>query len=202
MPAPEPGQRWGILGGTFDPVHLGHLSLGRQIREVRRLDGVLLVPSYDPPHRDHEPDASFADRLAMLRLAVDDDPNFAISTIEETTSRPSYTLNTVRALRAAHPGVEFYFIVGADNLALLRTWHRWETVLREIKLLVGARPGADLSEVDSFPADALELVPTDEIAVSSTEVRQAIRRGTDPESLARLVPRAVAEYIAERKLYR
>jgi nicotinate-nucleotide adenylyltransferase len=201
MPAPEPGQQWGILGGTFDPVHRGHLSLGREILKAKQLDGILLVPSYDPPHRESDPTASFEERLAMLRLAVAGDPAFAISTIEETTSRPSYTLNTVRALRNEHPGVEFFFIVGADNLSLLRTWHCWETVLQEIRLLVGTRPGANLAAADQFAAKAMELVPITEIDVSSTEIRSTIKKVATVGELCELTPRAVAEYIVERGLY-
>ncbi len=201
MPALEPGQRWGILGGTFDPVHRGHLGLGREILKAKKLDGILLVPSYDPPHRDHEPAASFDERHAMLRIAVADDPDFAISTVEERTSRPSYTLNTVRALREEHQGVEFAFIVGADNLSLLRTWHCWETVLREIKLLVGARPGADLTAAGRFAAEAMELVPTTEIDVSSTEIRRIITKGATLGEICEWVPRVVATYIVERRLY-
>ena len=100
MPALEPGQRWGILGGMFDPVHLGHLSLAENIRTARDLDGVLLVPSYDPPHRSEQPRAPFDDRVAMLELAVGDLPGLEVSNIEALLERPGYTLLTVRALNA------------------------------------------------------------------------------------------------------
>lgn len=201
MPAPEPGQKWGILGGTFDPVHRGHLQLAQEIRAAVQLDGVMLIPAFHPPHRNNQTLASFDDRLAMLRLAADDDASFVVSNIEEKLDRPGYTLETMRAVKKRHPKVEFFFIVGADNLSMLRTWHEWETVLEENRLLVGSRPGADLSRLASYSDYDLEVVETSLIDISSTNIRWRIHNGIDLDELSRLVPSPVAKYIAERKIY-
>jgi len=202
MPAPEPGQTWGILGGTFDPVHLGHLSLATDMQKAQKLDGVLLVPAFDPPHRTERPHALFEDRATMLTLATEDVSGLEISRVEESLGCPGYTLETVRALRKQHTGIDFRFIVGADNLNLLRTWHKWETVLDEIRLLVGCRPGVDLEPITDLPRARIDLVETSMIDLSSTEIRDRVNQGIDPEELNRMVPPKVATYILERNLYR
>lgn len=201
MPAPEPGQKWGILGGTFDPVHRGHLQLAQEIRAAVQLDGVMLIPAFHPPHRNNQTLASFDDRLAMLRLAADDDASFVVSNIEEKLERPGYTLETMRAVKKRHPKVEFFFIVGADNLSMLHTWHEWETVLEENRLLVGSRPGADLSSLASYSDYDLEVVETSLMDISSTNIRRRIHNGIELDALSRLVPSPVAKYIVERKIY-
>jgi nicotinate-nucleotide adenylyltransferase len=202
MPAPEPGQKWGILGGTFDPVHLGHLALATDILKARRLDGVFLIPAFDPPHRDEQPHASFEERLAMLKLVSSNEPRLEICTIEEELPRPSYTLETVRALGEKYVGVEFQFIVGADNLALLKSWHRWQALVDEIKLLVGYRPGANLDLISEYPPERIELVETSLIDISSTGIREAVRLGATADELSELVPASIAEHILSKGLYR
>jgi nicotinate-nucleotide adenylyltransferase len=201
MPAPEPGECWGILGGVFDPIHLGHIHLAREIRIKKNLDGILFVPACRPPHRPAEERAPFADRVAMLRLAVVDHENFEVSAIEEDAGLSGFTLDTVRELRASYPDVSFCFLIGADNLGSFMTWHQWRQLLKEITLLVGSRPGSDPAIVKDLPEDAVELVDTGLNDVSSTVVRSVIRQGTDIEKLGRLVPRPVAEYVLENKLY-
>ena len=201
MPAPEPGERWGILGGVFDPVHIGHLTLAREVRERGGLDGVLLVPTLDPPHRPQQPAAGFDDRVTMLELALTGETAMEVSRIEETTARPSYTLETVRALREQYPSVEFVFIVGADIVSQFKTWHCWEQVLREIRLVVGHRPGADLSDLSTFPPGCVDLVETSEVDLSSTLVRERIRSSVTREQLVTMVPASVADFILQRKLY-
>jgi nicotinate-nucleotide adenylyltransferase len=202
MPAPEPGESWGILGGVFDPVHCGHLALATDVQATRRLDGVLFVPTFEPPHRSAPPAAEYADRIEMLKLAVQDQTGFEISRIEETTSRPSYTLETVRALKTAHPGVEFSFIVGADNLGQLKTWREWEKILDEVRLLVGCRPGATVKELSALPAGRIDIVETSLVDLSSTYVRSRVKQGVPFDELAKMVPQAVATYILQRELYR
>jgi nicotinate-nucleotide adenylyltransferase len=201
MPAPEPGERWGILGGAFDPVHVGHLTLAREVLERGRLDGVLLVPTLDPPHRPQQPAACFEDRVTMLRLALAGETKLDISRIEEATSRPSYTLETVRALRERYPSVEFVFIVGADIVSQLKTWHCWQQVLSEIRLIVGYRPGADLRDLSTFPPGRVDLVETSEVDLSSTLVRERVKGGATREQLVTMVPAQVADFILQRRLY-
>jgi len=201
MPAPEQGQAWGVLGGLFDPVHLGHLKLAEEISAARALDGVLFVLSYRPPHRNEQPQASFDHRAAMLRLALADRPRFQFSDIERGRDRPGYTLEIVRRLKRENPGVALHFIVGADNLSQLRSWYHWEELLDEIPILVGSRPLAEQTPVDEAILSKVIVIPTTLIDISSTQIRRAVKQGFTVDDLSRLVPRPVALYIAENRLY-
>jgi nicotinate-nucleotide adenylyltransferase len=202
MPAPEPGQRWGILGGAFDPIHLGHVALAQDIKRLRALDGVLLVPTFEPPHRPFPPQASFEDRVEMTRLALLGQDGLNLSRIEQSTGRPSYTLNTVRALKSEYVGTEFELIVGADQLAAFSSWHRWQELLSEVLIVVGRRPGLDITAPGELPRERIVILETALVAVSSTEVRSKIRSGATCADLAEMVPAAVAEYFEAKKLYR
>jgi nicotinate-nucleotide adenylyltransferase len=202
MPAPSPGQRWGILGGVFDPVHLGHLTLARDVRSIRHLQGILFVPTFQPPHRPSPPKASFEDRMEMVRLALCDQPDMEVSRIEEQTTRPSFTLDTVQALKVAYPGVEFELIVGADQLSQLPTWHRWRELLDEVRLVVGCRPGAVQPQLPDSAPERILILESSLVDLSSTQVRAGIEGGATLYKLTALVPQAVAEYIIARDLYR
>ncbi len=202
MPAPEPGQKWAILGGTFDPVHLGHIALATDILNAEQLDGVLLIPAYDPPHRDEQPRATFEDRLAMLDLVCESEPRFTVCPIEEELERPSYTLMTIGALRRKYDGVDFRFIIGADNLIQLKTWHRWDELLDEVRLLVGCRPGADMDAIKDYPEARIDIVETSMVDISSTATRRVVRGGATEDELKQLVPAPVADYIVAKGLYR
>jgi nicotinate-nucleotide adenylyltransferase len=207
-PTPEQGGNWGILGGTFDPVHRGHLALARGIYEQKKLIGVLFVPSIGHPFKQGQCQASFSDRVAMLRLAVENHECFLVSEIEAEMSLNGYTLDTVRACKQRYPLAEFSFIVGADILDELKHWHNPEQILKEVKVLVGSRPPYDKKQLvaqkqlAAFPSDKIELVPTSLIEVSSTEVRQEIRDNVSPDELDRLIPSKVRRYIQQRELYR
>ena len=202
MPAPEPGQKWGILGGVFDPVHLGHLAIATEILEARQLDGIFLIPAFDSPHREKQPCATFSDRVAMLQMVCENEPRLSVCTIEKDLKRPSYTLRTIRALRRKYEDVDFQFIIGADNLALLKTWHNWETLFDEVHLLVGYRPGADLNAINDYPQAKIGIIETTLVDISSTDIRQAVRQGVTDNELKRLVPPQVADYIIKKGLYR
>lgn len=202
MPAPEPGERWGILGGVYDPLHNGHLTLARDIMSFRHLDGVIFVPTLDPPHRTNSPVASYDDRVRMAELAISDMPGFEVSRIEENTNRPSYTLETVRALKKAYPGAEYELIIGADQLTQLKTWYHWEDLLKEVILLVGSRPGSEVIALSDFPSDRVVAVETSLVDLSSTHIRSRIRQGVPQTELETMMPPAVVRYILERNLYR
>lgn len=202
MSSPEPGQCWGILGGVFDPIHRGHVRLAEQIMDKSGLDGILMVPSCDPPHRERKPRAPYEARVEMAELAVAGCPGFAVSRIEATLDNPSFTLETLRAVKAAYPGVDFRFIIGADNVSQLKTWHRWEDLLKENKFLVGHRRGADLGFLGEFREVGMELVETELFDLSSTEIRRRITEGITTAELAELVSRPVAVYIEREGFYR
>ncbi len=205
---PDQGGSWGILGGTFDPVHRGHLALVHEICEQKKLTGALFVPSIRHPFKQGQCQASFSDRVAMLRLAVESHECFLVSEIEAEMDLSGYTLDTVRACKQRYPQAEFSFIVGADILGELKQWHDPEQILREVRILVGSRPPYDKKQLvaqkqlAAFPSDRIELVPTSLIDISSTEVRQKIGTNISPDELDRLIPPKVRQYIQQRRLYR
>lgn len=195
--------RLGVVGGTFDPVHEGHLALAEAARACAGLDRVLLVPAAVPPHRPPAT-APAADRLAMVRLAAAGRPGLEVSALEVGRAGPSYTLATLLDLRAAHPEAELYLVLGWDAARELRTWHRPEAVLALARLVIVARPGAglpterELQEAGIDPASAVLCAgPTPD--VSATRVRALLSVG-DPA--AGLLAPAVARYIEEHGLYR
>jgi nicotinate-nucleotide adenylyltransferase len=181
----------GILGGTFDPVHNAHLAIARTAAQSLGLDGILWIPTGKPGYRK-PPVASAFDRLAMLALALKDEPGYEIDRRELEAGASPYTVDTLAALCAEHPQDEFHLLLGADQYAALRGWRRPAEVARLARIAVFTRPGYEVG------AEAL-VVPMTPLAVSASDIRARAARG---ESLAGLVPPAVANYIAENKLYR
>ena len=185
--------RIGILGGTFDPIHLGHLAAARAAIDCADLDRVLVIPTGEPPHRPPTT-ASADDRLAMSRLAVGDDDRLEVSDIELRRDGPSYTVDTLRELHRRHPDDVLFLILGWDAAKLLDTWHEPDDVRRLARLIVVTRPGS------GAPASTSGILcerPTPDI--SASRLRRALKRG---ERVARYVPEPVAEYIARHHLYR
>ena len=199
---PENGGRWGILGGTFDPVHRGHLNLAREIHNRKKLDGILLVPAFHPPHKPKVCEASFEDRLTMLEKAVSGDDIFHISLIETEMNRAGFTLNTVRALKDKYPRTEFVFIVGSDNIEAIKDWYEPEAIFDEIEVISGARPGYEPGDTNLFPANKIEFVPTDTVDIASSAIRDLIKKGATSAELIKLMPEDVVAYITEKGLYR
>ncbi len=199
---PEEGGRWAILGGVFDPVHSGHLTLAEDFLRTGRFDGILFVPSYNPPHKRFEAQASYEDRVNMLRLALEDHSQFVISLAESEMDAPGYTLNVVRWLKKRFPEAAFSFIMGADNIRDMKNWHQPEKIFEELPVLAGARPGYERPHSDEFPGDRIEFIPTSKVDVSATMIRERISEGMGPKELAQFLPEKVADYIVKRKLYR
>jgi nicotinate-nucleotide adenylyltransferase len=203
-PAPEPSRPIGLLGGTFNPVHDGHLSIAREALRLFDLAAVWFIPCAIPPHKPATGLAPNADRLAMLRLAIAGEPRFDALPVEFDRPGPSYTLHTVRELRARHPGTDFVFIIGADTLPELHTWHQPLDLLPLIRIVTLARPGfipdpAALHLPPPWPERLLADVRTGHpLDVASRDLRANIAAG-QPVSL---VPPAVIRYIQEHNLYR
>jgi nicotinate-nucleotide adenylyltransferase len=195
--------RLGVLGGTFDPVHNGHVAAAEAALECANLDEVVFVPTGSPPHRPPA-EASPAQRLEMCRLATADDSRFAVSDIEVTREGPSYTLDTLWALRGANPHAELFLVLGWDAASQLRSWHRPDEVLAIAPIVVVTRPGrnapaeADLKSAGLDPARIL-LCPRPTPSVSGSDIRRAIAAG---KSVAGMVPPPVERYIAAHHLYR
>jgi nicotinate-nucleotide adenylyltransferase len=188
----RPLSRIGIYGGTFDPIHVGHLAIARAALEGGKLDRVIFVPARQSPLKTEAPGASAEDRLAMLEAAVKDEPRFVVSRVELEREGPSYTVDTLEAL--ASEG-ELYLILGSDALAELARWRSPDRVRQLAKILVARRPGAP--EVDpSFGAATFDAPRLD---LSSRELRARAGRGL---SLRYLVPDEVWRHIERRGLYR
>ena len=194
----------GLLGGTFNPVHEGHLSIAREALSLFALDAVWFIPCAVPPHKPSHNLAPNEDRLAMLRLASAGEPRFDTLPIEFDRPGKSYTVDTVRALQALHPGDGFVFIIGADTLPELHTWHQPLELLSLVRIVTLARPGfvpdADALQLPPpWPARLLaDLRTGDPLDVSSRDVRAKIAAG---QTLS-LVPEPVQRYIQEHNLYR
>jgi nicotinate-nucleotide adenylyltransferase len=202
MPTPDSGTQWGIFGGAFDPVHNGHLTLARDILRATELNGILFVPSFNPPLKRRGCVASFEDRVAMLKMAIDDCDRFAVSEIEAKSDEPGYTLHTVRALKKRFPRTIFSFIIGADLLMELESWYEAEEIAREVQIIAGTRPGATLTEPAGFPKDAVTMVETTPIELASHQIRAVVAAGITVTELSRMIPPAVAKFVLERGLYR
>jgi nicotinate-nucleotide adenylyltransferase len=219
MPPPAP---IAILGGTFDPVHYGHLRLADDVRRALDLAQVRLVPAGDPPHREG-PAASAKDRRTMLELAVAQFPGLVVDDRELRRPGKSYTVTTLEELRRAYPAHPLLLLLGADAFRGLPTWHRWEALFELAHLVVVERPGVDLaaslppalqahwrSRLTADPA-VLHMRPAGAIlaqtiapqAVSATAIRQALARGgAAAQELTGLLPPAVLAYIERKQLYR
>ena len=194
------GQRVGLLGGTFDPVHDAHLALARAAREELRLDEIRWIPAGQPWQKTATRDVTPAvHRVAMVERAIAGEARFVLDRIEVDRDGPSFTLDTVRALKAAHPTTQWFLIIGADQYATLHTWRDWRELLALVTLAVANRPGA------APPVDAAVLrhphraVPLPMLDISSTDIRARVAAGQD---ISQLVPATVASYIDLQGLYR
>jgi len=172
------------------------------MRQARGAVGVLYLPAYRHPLKPGGCEAEFKHRAEMLRLAIGPEKATDVSTIESELPATNYTLDTVRALKRRYPNCHFSFLIGADNLPILHTWHKAQELLEEVTLLVGSRPDHGPTIDSSLPREAIVIVPTSLLDISSTQIREAVRSGAGAAELSALVPDAVAEYILDNRLYR
>jgi nicotinate-nucleotide adenylyltransferase len=203
----EFGMRVGIFGGTFDPVHLGHLILAEQARDQAQLDEVWFVPAPRPPQKEAQAITRFEQRVEMLSLALAGNPAFRIDEIEKDRVGPSYTVDTLAVLRRRNPQHVFFLLIGGDSLVDLPAWREPRRIIEQAGLVVMDRPGSptlDAGELRRRLAlsvdDALGLihVKAPAIDIASRYLRQQI---ADGRSVRYLVPRSVEMYIQEKKLY-
>ncbi len=216
-------RKLGILGGTFNPVHFGHLAAAEEVRTRLKLDLILFIPSAMPPHKHDENVPPAVHRMEMVRLAVAENPAFEPSDIEIMRGGRSYTIDTIDELRRIHPADELFFITGLDSFQEIKTWHRWQDLLARCRFVVLSRPGyrfSDLAKIDFLKAAAADLEGLDRGSrtrsivyagafaifletiplydISSTDIRKRVREG---RSIKYLLPEPVETYIIKNKLY-
>jgi nicotinate-nucleotide adenylyltransferase len=200
--------RIGIFGGTFDPIHLGHLILAEQCREQAHLDQVWFVPAARPPHKLDRPLTRFDQRVEMIALAIAGQASFRIDELEKDRAGPSYTADTLGEFHRLHPACEFWLLFGADTIADMPNWYEPARVIAQAGLIVASRPGHPIPALDQVRAmfrvsDPRVLryhtVEAPLIDISSRDLRRRVAAG---KSIRYMVPRAVECYIEEKKLYR
>ncbi|MDI6739433.1 MAG: nicotinate-nucleotide adenylyltransferase [Candidatus Edwardsbacteria bacterium] len=193
------GERIGIFGGTFDPVHLGHLIAAQEAAESMHLDRVLFVPSGRPPHKRGRSLSPAADRLGMVRMAIRGDARFACSDAELRTQCASYTVATLERLKKEHRGSRLFLLIGLDQAALLSTWRKPERLFALAKVCVLSRPGFEFGQIEKKWRDKIVPVAISGIDISASAIRERIKQG---KSIRYLVPTAVESYITRKRLYR
>ncbi|PIQ91278.1 MAG: nicotinic acid mononucleotide adenylyltransferase [Candidatus Omnitrophica bacterium CG11_big_fil_rev_8_21_14_0_20_41_12] len=185
----------GILGGTFNPVHIGHLILAEEVREKLGLDKVIFIPTALPPHKDDVDIALACDRLKMLKEAIKGNKFFAVSDIEIRRQGRSYTIDTLRELKNKFALDELYFIIGSDLLKYLNEWKDLNEINKMVKFVAATRPGYPLEQIPAH----IQKLAIRAVDVSGFEVRECIKGN---KSFKYLVPDRVFNYINKRKLYR
>ena len=184
----------GILGGSFDPPHYGHLALAKTALETFDFTKVLMLLTPDPPHKTGRNLTSFELRKQMLEIFISDRRQFEISTIEAEREGPHYTLDTIRLLKERNSDVEYWLIIGSDTFRNLHTWYKPEQILKEVKICVGLRSGFDISE--DIGLDVFSVPLKD---ISSTKIREFINIG---ESVDNLTSRGIISFIELYRLYK
>jgi nicotinate-nucleotide adenylyltransferase len=196
-------RRVGILGGTFDPPHIGHLILAEYARDTLDLERLLFVPAADPPHKRDEHKAAIEHRLAMLKLAIADNPRFEISRVDIDRPGPHYSVDMVRVIGEEYPDAELYFVMGGDSLTDLPRWHRPAEFIQQCKLVVMRRPDENVhAEMHDaiLPGLSERVVMIDAplVGISSTLIADRVGQG---QTIRYLVPDSVLSYIVQNRLY-
>ncbi len=185
----------GILGGTFNPVHYGHLILGEQVLGQLKLDRVIFVPTFMPPHKSSKNVISAKDRLKMISLAVKGNPHFAVSDIEIKRQGKSYTVDTLRSIKKKHPHASLYFICGSDLVSEIPSWKDVREIYKLARFVLAKRPGFGkrLTGKNFLKIDVAQ------VDISSSLIRQLVKSCS---SIRYLTPGNVAQYIRKHKLYK
>jgi nicotinate-nucleotide adenylyltransferase len=198
-------ERVGVLGGTFDPLHYGHLVAANEAASQLELARVLFLPAANPPHKQGEPVTSAKDRIAMVQLAIADNPRFELCLLELERGGLSYTVETLRELHRREPGIEPYFIIGMDSLVDLPSWHDPTGVLREAQLVAVHRAGWDVPDLDQLERvvpgvrDRVRILRIPGLDISSTDLRDRVMKA---QPVRYLIPDSVIAYIQAHALYR
>jgi nicotinate-nucleotide adenylyltransferase len=196
-------RRVGILGGTFDPPHIGHLILAEYARGTLDFERLLFVPAADPPHKQDEHKAAIEHRLAMLKFAIADNPHFEISRADIDRPGPHYSVDMVRVIGEEYPDAELYFVMGGDSLTDLPHWHRPAEFIQQCKLAVMRRPDENVhagmhDAVLPGLSERVVMIDAPLVGISSTLIAERVGQG---QSIRYLVPDSVLSYIVQNRLY-
>lgn len=199
----------GLFGGTFDPIHNGHIHIARAFADELALDMVVFLPAGNPYHKKEEQTRTDArHRLAMTELAISDDPRFAASDCDIIREGATYTFDTVQIFRQQFPSAQLWWLLGSDSLLQLHTWKKWQTLVNQTHIAVAAREGDNIAQAprelhgwigSALQNGSLHLLQTPMYNISSTEIRRRIRNG---EPVSGLIDPRVENYIARNRLYR
>lgn len=185
----------GIMGGTFDPPHFGHLLIAERAREACQLDEVWFMPTKTPPHKTGSNLCNDEQRIEMVKLAIETNPNYKLSLAEFERIGPSYTIDTIKQLKADYPEADFYFIIGGDMIEYLPKWKDIDELLTLITFVGVKRPGHNWTFIYS---DKVEIIDAPQLEISSSEIRE---RSQKQRSIRYLLPEAVIEFIKEQGIY-
>ncbi len=187
------------MGGTFDPIHTGHLVLAEQVKEKLKLDQVIFIPCFSPPHKTREKLSPAEDRFQMTKLALQGNRSFLVSDIEIKKAGLSYTVDTLRDLKNRYPRSQIYFLTGSDVVDELNTWKEPEEIYKLAKVVIATRPGFDEFDPENHFVKKSIMVEITGLQISSSEIRKEVEKR---RSIKYLVPLKVEEYIRKKRLYR
>jgi nicotinate-nucleotide adenylyltransferase len=187
------------MGGTFDPVHHGHLSAANEVLHRYELDEVVFVPTGEPWQKAHRQVSPAEDRYLMTVVATASNPRFSVSRLEIDRAGPTYTIDTLRELKAHHADAELFFITGADAMAQILGWRDAAELFALAHFVGVSRPGYDAVDLDGFPSGAVTVIEVPALAISSSDCRERVAAGAP---VYYLVPDGVVQYIDKRRLYR
>ena len=197
--------RIGLFGGTFDPIHNGHLHIARSFADELDLESVILLPAGDPYHKT-TPRTAAHHRLAMAEIAAQADPRLAVSDCDIVRQGATYTHDTVQIFRQHFPAAELWLLIGMDSLLQLHTWHRWQNLVRQCRIAAAPRPGSSLAQApaplqnwlaEALPQGRLHILQAEPLPISSSQIRQQLAtQHTSPD-----IPPEVLGYIRQHQLY-
>lgn len=190
--------RIGLLGGTFDPVHFGHLAITKSFLQSGHINELWVLLTPYPPHKEGANYAGYDVRLEMTTAAFSGIPNVQVSTIEDELPKPSFTLNTVRHLKQTYPDKEFFFCLGEDSIEQFHTWKLYEDILKEVRLLAALRPGYSYKKANKEILNRTVFIEHEPYKIASSDIRDRIKKG-DP--VDQYIPKEVEDIIKHKKLY-
>lgn len=189
----------GLLGGSFDPVHNGHVSICRSYLNSKYVDRLFVVLTPEPPHKEDRELTAYSHRFKMLKLALGNFENLIISDIEQRLPKPSYTVNTVEHFKNKFPGHDLYLCIGEDSFLHFTNWYKWQQIIEKCMLLVAGRPNSGDRELPKKLRSQARFIKHEEVEISSSNIREKLRNG---EKVNQYLPVKVRDYIKNHQLYR